>query len=125
MLKQSRRTVMRRIDWGTLGGLALALAGILGGLVLEGGRLRDVAQITAAAIVLGGTVGAVLISKPFDVVCSACARLREVILAPDELGVREVSEHLVNLARQVRRLGIASLEDQARTTQEPFLRKAL
>ncbi len=125
MLKASGRGLAGRIDWGTFGGLALAFGGILGGLVLEGGHIHDVAQITAAAIVLGGTVGAVLISKPFDTIRSACGRLRNILIAPDEPGVNEISDHLVDLARQVRRVGIASLENEARTTQDPFLRKAL
>lgn len=125
MLKASGRGLAGRIDWGTFGGLALAFGGILGGLVLEGGHIHDVAQITAAAIVLGGTVGAVLISKPFDTIRSACGRLRNILIAPDGPGVNEISDHLVDLARQVRRVGIASLENEARTTQDPFLRKAL
>jgi chemotaxis protein MotA len=125
MLKASRRGPAARIDWGTFGGLALAFGGILGGLVLEGGHIHDVAQITAAAIVFGGTLGAVLISKPWDTIRGACRRLKEVLIAPDDPQVNEISEHLIDLARQVRRLGIASLEDEARKTQEPFLRKAL
>ena len=125
MLKASKRGIAERIDWATFGGLALAFGGILGGLVLEGGHIHDVAQITAAAIVLGGTLGAVLISKPWDTICSACSRLGEVLIAPDDPQVNEVSGHLIDLARQVRRLGIASLEDEAQKTREPFLRKAL
>jgi chemotaxis protein MotA len=125
MLKASTRGLAGRIDWGTFGGMALAFGGILGGLVLEGGHIHDISQITAAAIVLGGTLGAVLISKPWDVIRSACARLGDVLIAPDEPGANDISEHLIDLARQVRRLGISSLEDEARTTREPFLRKAL
>jgi chemotaxis protein MotA len=125
MLKASTRGLAGRIDLGTFGGLALASGGILGGLVLEGGHIHDVAQITAAAIVLGGTIGAVLISKPWDTIRSALGRLAEVLIAPDDPEVNEISDHLIDLARQVRRLGIASLEDEARTTTEPFLRKAL
>jgi chemotaxis protein MotA len=125
MLQVSRRDVAARIDWGTFAGLALACGGILGGLILEGGRIHDVAQITAAAIVLGGTLGAVLISKPWDSVRSACGRLREVLIAPDEPEVQEITSHIIDLARQVRRVGIATLEDEARTTRDPFLRKAL
>ena len=116
---------MGRVDWGTMAGIALAFGGILGGLVLEGGRIHDVAQITAAAIVLGGTVGAVLISKPFGAVRSACTRISEVLFTPREPELSEVTEHLIGLARQVRRAGISSLEDVAQTTEEPFLRKAL
>ena len=125
MLNIPAGNMAARIDWSTLGGLALGLGGILGGLVLEGGRIQDVAQITAAAIVLGGTIGAVLISKPFEAVRGACGRLPQIFLRPLEPGVDEVTEHLIGLARQVRRVGIASLEEEAQKTEEPFLRKAL
>jgi chemotaxis protein MotA len=105
--------------------LVLAFGGILGGLVLEGGQLHDVAQITAGAIVIGGTLGAVLISKPFATVRSALACLGDILVAPQEPAAQALSDQLIDLARQVRRVGIASLEDQARTAQDPFLRKAL
>ena len=52
-----------RPDFATLGGLVLSFGGILGGLLLEGGNIRDVAQITALMIVLGGTLGAVLVAS--------------------------------------------------------------
>jgi chemotaxis protein MotA len=125
MLKTSTRSLVGRIDWSTFGGLVLAFAGILGGLVLEGGRIHDVAQITAAAIVLGGTIGAVLISQPWGTIRSACLRVGEVLVTPDEPGAADISSLIVDLSRQVRRVGIASLEDEARATREPFLRKAL
>ena len=124
MVKQPRNRT-RRVDWCTLGGLALGFGGILGGLVLEGGRIRDVAQITAAAIVLGGTAGAVLISKPFPAVRSACARIPHVLFPPPEPDADEIIDHMIGLARQVRRVGVASLEDEAQKTKDPFLRKAL
>ena len=49
-----------RPDFATLGGLVLAIGGIAGGLVVEGGRLQDLAQLSAAMIVLGGTIGSLL-----------------------------------------------------------------
>lgn len=125
MLKLPVGKLAGRIDWGTFIGLALAFGGILGGLVLEGGQVRDVTQITAAAIVLGGTLGAVLIGKPFDRVRSACSRLPEILVAPPELRTSEITEYLMGLSRQVRRAGIASLEVEAQKTEDPFLRKAL
>jgi len=51
-------------DLASIAGIVIAFGGILGGLVLEGGKLRDIAQFTAALIVLGGTGGAVLVSLP-------------------------------------------------------------
>src|ERR1039458_6604951 len=56
--KEAKKPSGHRPDLATLGGSALALAGILGGLVLEQGKVKDVAQLTAAIIVLGGTLGA-------------------------------------------------------------------
>jgi chemotaxis protein MotA len=125
MLKTSSNGLSATIDWSTLAGLGLAFGGILGGLVLEGGRIRDVAQITAAAIVLGGTLGAVLISKPFPAVLSACRRLKEIVFPTQTPPFDDMIEHLIDLARQVRRHGIASLEAEAQKTADPFLRKAL
>ena len=43
------------MDFATFAGLALAVAGIVGGLLLEKGSIQDVAQGTATLIVLGGT----------------------------------------------------------------------
>lgn len=114
-----------KVDWGTLGGLVLALAGILGGLILEGGRIQDVTQITAAAIVLGGTFGAVLVSKPFTTVAGACRRMGDILLPEDGSDTDAIIDRLIELGRLVRRHGIATLEDEARNTADPFLRKAL
>ena len=50
-----------RPDLASILGLVVALGGIVGGLLLEGGKLKDIGQFTAAMIVLGGTTGAVMI----------------------------------------------------------------
>src|SRR5579872_7457313 len=65
-------------DIATLAGIALALVGIIGGLLLEKGSIQDVAQATAAMIVLGGTFGAVLITNPLPVFLRAFKSLRHV-----------------------------------------------
>src|ERR1022692_873826 len=56
-----------RPDLSTLAGIGVALTGIIGGLLLEKGNIQDVAQGTAAMIVLGGTLGAVLVTTPLPV----------------------------------------------------------
>ena len=58
-------------DLATIGGLVLAIGGILGGLVLEGGKVKDVAQVTAAMIVLSGTIGAVMVTTPMHTLIGA------------------------------------------------------
>ena len=57
------------MDKGSVGGVILALAGIIAGLLIEGGNLGQILQPTAAMIVFGGTMGAVLLQFPLPTVC--------------------------------------------------------
>jgi chemotaxis protein MotA len=113
-----------RPDFATIGGLLLAIGGIAGGLVMEGGRLRDVAQITSAMIVLGGTIGAVMITTPLAVLIRAGKQLGHVFLSNTE-SLAERIEEIIGFATQARKSGIVSLESPAALIEDPFLRKAL
>jgi chemotaxis protein MotA len=105
-------------------GLILAFGGIVGGLIMEGGKLKDISQFTAAIIVLGGTCGAVMVSTPMNILVAAARRLGNVILdKSDSPGA--VIEELIGYAAAARRSGLVALEDQALQVQDPFLRKAL
>ena len=118
------KTADARIDIATIGGLALALAGILGGLLLEGGKLQDIAQFTAALIVLGGTAGAVLVSTPLTVVMGALQRLAGVF-RDATVPFTELIDEVIGYAAHARKHGLVSLEQQALEVEDPFLRKAL
>jgi chemotaxis protein MotA len=113
-----------RPDFATIGGIVLAVGGIAGGLVMEGGRLRDVAQVTAAMIVLGGTIGAVMISTPLSVLIRAGKQLGNVFFSSTE-SLTERIEEIIGFATQARKSGIVSLESRAALIEDPFLRKAL
>jgi len=114
----------KKPDIATFAGLIVATVGIVGGLLLEGGAIHDIAQYTAAVIVLGGTIGAVLVSTPMNVVAGAMKRFGGVFIvkssAPDE-----VMERIIDYASRARRNGIVSLEQEANTIPDPFLKKAL
>jgi chemotaxis protein MotA len=111
-------------DFATLGGIVLAVGGLVGGLLLEGGRLQDIAQITSALIVLGGTIGAVMITTPLSVLIRAARQLCTVFFSSTESMVERIDE-IVALAIRARRTGILSLESQTMSLEDPFLRKAL
>lgn len=111
-------------DIATLAGLIVALGGISAGLLLEGGKLRDIAQLTAALIVFGGTLGAVMITTPLPVLLRAAKQLRHVFLTTTESPAERIEE-ILGFAMQARRSGILSLERLTPTIEEPFLRKAL
>ena len=112
------------MDKATLGGLFLAVGGILLGLKLEGGNLGQVLQPTAAMIVFGGTLGAILIQYPLPVVLRAFRRLAQVFVEPEQ-DAQATVEILVNYARKARREGIISLDKEIVNIHEPFFRRAL
>ena len=113
-----------RPDIATIAGLVLATIGILGGLILEGGNIRDVSQITAALIVIGGTFGAVMVSTPIGMLIGAGKRLRSVVMeAPS--GRKEVLAEIIEFATKARKNGLVALEDDASKVADPFLKKAL
>ncbi len=112
------------IDIATFAGVAVALGAILGGLVLEGGQIGDVAQVTAAMIVLGGTLGAVMVATPMKVLKGALKRMMGVIKDPVP-PIGDVLEEVIEYATQARKLGLVSLEQSATQVADPFLRKGL
>ena len=63
------------MDKSSFSGLILAIGGIIAGLLLEGGRLSQILQPTAALIVFGGTLGAVLLQFPLPVILAAFRQL--------------------------------------------------
>jgi chemotaxis protein MotA len=111
-------------DLATLAGIVLAMAGILGGLILEKGQLSDVMQGTAALIVLGGTFGAVLVTTPLPVVVRAFRGLGKVFFE-EANSTTETIDALIGYAAKSRKNGIVSLESEAAAIPDPFLRKAL
>ncbi|MBI1789669.1 MAG: flagellar motor protein [Acidobacteria bacterium] len=111
-------------DISSLAGLAIAIGGILGGLILEGGKVTDVAQITAAVIVLGGTIGAVMLSTPLPVLLSAAKQLSQVFFDRSH-GPDGIIEQIIALAGKARKNGMVSLENDVDQIDDPFLKKAL
>jgi chemotaxis protein MotA len=112
------------MDKSSIGGVVLALAGILAGLIMEGGRVSQILQPTAALIVFGGTLGAVLLQFPLATVIAAFGRIPHIFTAP-----RQHDEHLINqlvgFANKARRNGVVSLDADLETIQDPFLKQAV
>ena len=114
----------KRPDLSTLAGIALALAGILGGLILEKGTIQDVAQGTAAMIVLGGTMGAVMVTTPLSVMVRSFGALGGVFFETAS-SAGDTINAIIQYATKARKNGIVSLESEAAAIPDPFLRKAL
>ena len=112
------------MDRSTLGGILIALLGIGCGLLLDGGNLTQVVQPTAALIVLGGTVGAVMIQFPLPVVLQSVRQLKTVFFNPK--GESEILvQNLVRYALKARKEGLLSLDTELSKIQDPFLKETL
>ncbi len=112
------------MDISSLLGILLALAGILAGLLLEGGHVGQILQPTAAMIVLGGTIGAVMLQYPLGVVGAAAKRLVRAFFYR-EVGGEAIIKQLIHFANKARRSGIVSLDQDLPAIEDEFLKQAL
>jgi len=112
------------VDKSSVGGIVLAIGGIIAGLLLEGGNLRQVLQPTAAMIVFGGTLGAVLLQFPLPVVWHAVRRLGSVFFSPKQTPQVTIQK-LAQYAQKARREGIVSLDSELERIDDLFLKKSL
>ncbi len=115
---------MRKLEKGAAGGLAVAATAIALGFALEGGRLGQVLQPTAALIVLGGTLGAVLVQFPLPVARQA-ARALAAAFVHGGSHVRVRMDQILRYGAQSKRLGLVTLDPELKKIEDPFFRRAL
>lgn len=112
------------MDWGSIGGLLLAVIGIIVGQSIEGGHVSSLIQPAAFLIVLLGTLGAVLLqTKPANFILGI--RLLSWIVNPPPDDRRELARRIVNWSNIARRDGLLRLEGQMRGESDPFIKKGL
>lgn len=112
------------MDKGTIAGIVVSFGGITTGLLLEGGKVSQILQPTAALIVAGGTVGAVLLQYPLSTVSTAVRGLHSILFEPRSRARDEI-DRLTKLAQKARRDGIISLDAELSNIADPFMRRAL
>ncbi len=112
------------MDKSSFGGVVLAIAGILAGLLIEGGHVGQILQPTAAMIVLGGTLGAVMLQFPLATVGAAFKRLAGVFFSRT-IDSDATVKLLLSFANKARRSGIVSLDQDLPTISDAFLKQAL
>ena len=114
----------QRPDLASLGGLLVAIGGVLAGLILDGGKAQELAQKNAAIIVFGGTIGAVMLTNSMAVLGRAVRRIGSIFFERVQSPEAAIEE-IIGYATLARKQGIVSLERQAAAAPDPFLRKAL
>lgn len=116
---------MKRLDLTIFIGLMIGLAAIGGSASLEGIRLGFLWQPTAALVVLGGTIGAVIIRR-------GIRGLKDSVRATLALCLRENTDEmdatlarLTWIARAARREGVKVFETYAENSHDPLIVRAL
>lgn len=109
---------------GPLIGIAFALLTILIGNYLEGGHAGSMVGGPAALIVLGGTIGAVIVQYPFSTL-TAALKAAGGTFKKSPIDPAKIVDEIVDYANRARRDGILALEKVSETASDPFLRKAL
>jgi chemotaxis protein MotA len=112
------------VDPLSLIGILLGLAAIIGGNWLEGGHLDSLANGPALIIVLGGTVGAVLLQTRLSVFLRAMRMLGSVFM-PADRPFQPAIEKVVEWSSIARKEGLLGLEQFADTEPDLFVRKGM
>lgn len=113
----------RRLDVFLLVGVAIAMAATAVGLYSSGVSVHYFLQPTGAVIVLGGTLGIMLVTTPSHSLVHSLRRAFGLISAADfDRGA--LIEQIIHCARLARRGGIVSLERELPQMQNPLLRHA-
>lgn len=112
------------MDKISLAGLVIGFIAIVGGQVLEGGHVSSLVQPTALLIVLGGTLGAVLLQSPLHVFKRGMAMAKWVWFPP-MIAQKPLIEQILKWSQVSRREGLLALENYLPAIKDPFTRKGL
>ncbi len=112
------------MDKISIAGLLVALGGILGGQLLEGGSAGILLQGAAFLIVCGGTLGAVMLQSSYKVFASGIKMASWAFITP-KLSPQKLVSQITTWSSKARKEGILALEPQVAVNRDPFVKKGL
>lgn len=112
------------MDKLSVAGLLIGIIAIFGGQLLEGGHIASLVQPTALLIVLGGTLGAVLLQSPFHVFTRGI-QMAKWVWVPPVIEQKRLIDQIINWSQISRRDGLLSLENQISRIKDPFVKTGL
>lgn len=112
------------MDLNSVIGLLLAFVAIIGGQILEGGHAGSLVQAAAFLIVMGGTIGAVLLQSPVKVFLNGI-RMSTWVFFPPVSSPQILIRQIINWSHIARKDGLLALESHVSIVQDPFAKKGL
>jgi chemotaxis protein MotA len=111
------------MDIATLLG-TLAAFGLVAVAMVRGVGFSAFLDLPSLLIVVGGTVGVVLMNYPMgSLLGTAKASVKTLLYRPSSIML--MKKRLVELAQHARRDGLLSVQDEIESVRDPYLRKAL
>jgi chemotaxis protein MotA len=120
----AQRRLSERVDLSLLAGVAIAFGATILGICCTGISFLYFLQPSGALIVLGGTLGVILVTTPRHSVMHSLRRVKELLSVP-EVNRESLVDEIIDCAKVVRRKGVLSLEESIPKTNDRFLTKGL
>jgi chemotaxis protein MotA len=108
------------VDFGTIIGLVIGLGAMLTGIILGGGNLGSLVDAPSIAVVIGGTIGATLLSFPIARVLKLHTVMMKVLFIKPTDPATVITD-IVRFAEIARREGILALENHVEDMKDPFI----
>jgi chemotaxis protein MotA len=115
---------MGGLDLISVIGLVMAVSAVVGGQVLEGGSVGSLVQVTAFVIVIGGTMGAVMLQSSLPVFLGGLKLLKWVFVPP-HVNPQHLIDEILSWSQVARKGGLLALEPLIDDMVDPFKRKGL
>lgn len=113
-----------KIDLNSIIGILLAFVAIVGGQILEGGHAGSLIQAAAFLIVMGGTIGAVLLQSPVKIFLNGIKMSHWVFFPPD-YSPQSLIKQIINWSHIARKDGLLALESHVAVVKDPLTKKGL
>ncbi len=112
------------MDISTIIGLVLGFGAVIGGQLLEGGKIGAIMQPTAAIIILGGTMGATFVSFPINCILQALKDVKKTFFPP-QTNHETIIKDMIGYAAKARKNGLISLEQESQNIKDVFIKKGI
>ena len=113
------------MDFTTIGGLAAALAIIVGAMIMDGGNPAELfVHPSAIMLTMFGAIAASIVTSPMKLII-ALPKILVKAFVSDKFDVEESIDVLVRMADKARRDGLLALEEESKNIVDPFLKKGV
>jgi chemotaxis protein MotA len=112
------------MDLASIIGMILAWGAIIVSITMEGGKLTSLVNPSAFILVVGGTIGATMISVPLKAIVGVPMTIRNAFFH-SETDMVAIITTMVDFAKEARKDGILSLESRIKDLSNKFLKMGI